>query len=93
MSGSGDPPFVAGRPLTRAVVAWARELHGGQVRAVDHAPFILHPLEVAAVLSGRGFDNEVVAAGLLHDAVEDTGASVEDCGGGSAIGSRGSSPS
>lgn len=45
---------------------------------MDHAPFILHPLEVGALLSGRGFDDEVVAAGLLHDAVEDTGAGVED---------------
>jgi (p)ppGpp synthase/HD superfamily hydrolase len=64
--------------VTRAALAWARELHGGQVRAVDHAPFILHPLEVAALLSGRGFDDEVVAAGLLHDVVEDTGARVDD---------------
>jgi (p)ppGpp synthase/HD superfamily hydrolase len=78
MSGSGDPPFVAGRPLTGAALAWARELHGGQVRAVDHAPFILHPLEVGALLSGRAFDDEVVAAGLLHDLVEKTDARVED---------------
>jgi (p)ppGpp synthase/HD superfamily hydrolase len=78
MSGLGDPPFVAGKPLTRKALEWARELHGGQVRDVDHAPFILHPLEVAALLSGRGFDDEVVAGGLLHDAVEDTGASVEE---------------
>jgi (p)ppGpp synthase/HD superfamily hydrolase len=78
MSGSADPPYVAGRPLTRSALAWARELHGGQVRAVDHAPFILHPLEVGALLSGRGFDDEVVAAGLLHDLVEKTDARVED---------------
>jgi (p)ppGpp synthase/HD superfamily hydrolase len=64
--------------LTGAALAWARELHGGQVRAVDHAPFILHPLEVGALLSGRGFDDEVVAAGLLHDLVEKTDARVED---------------
>ena len=68
-----DPPFVAGRPLTADVLHWAEELHGGQVRDVDQAPFILHPMEVAALLSGRGYDDEVVAAGLLHDAVEDTG--------------------
>jgi (p)ppGpp synthase/HD superfamily hydrolase len=78
MAAASDPPFVAERPLTRAALRWARELHGGQVRAVDHAPFILHPLEVAALLSGRGFDDEVVAAGLLHDAVEETVAGVDD---------------
>jgi (p)ppGpp synthase/HD superfamily hydrolase len=64
--------------LARSALAWARELHGGQVRAVDNAPFILHPLEVGALLSGRGFDDEVVAAGLLHDLVEKTDARVED---------------
>lgn len=73
-----EPPFTADRPLTREALAWAGELHGGQTRAVDHAPFILHPLEVAALLSGRGFDDEVVAAGLLHDVVEDTDAGIDD---------------
>jgi (p)ppGpp synthase/HD superfamily hydrolase len=78
MAPAADPPFLTGRPLTRRALKWARELHGGQVRAVDRAPFILHPLEVAALLSGRSFDDEVVAAGMLHDAVEDTGAAIED---------------
>lgn len=78
MVGGGDPPFVEGRPLTRHALEWARELHAGQVREVDRAEFILHPLEVAALLSGRGFDDEVVAAGLLHDAVEDTDVGIED---------------
>lgn len=72
------PPFLSGRPLTRRALEWARELHGGQLRTVDHAPFILHPLEVAALLSGRNVDDEVVAAGLLHDAVEDTDVGVEE---------------
>jgi hypothetical protein len=61
-----------------AALAWARELHGGQVREVDRAAFILHPLEVASLLSGRGYDDEVVAAGLLHDAVEDTSVEVAE---------------
>ncbi|MQA76024.1 MAG: HD domain-containing protein [Solirubrobacterales bacterium] len=73
-----DPPFAVRGPLTRAALAWARELHGGQTRAVDRAPFILHPLEVAALLFGRDFDDEVVAAGLLHDAVEDTDVGVDE---------------
>jgi (p)ppGpp synthase/HD superfamily hydrolase len=78
MSGGSDPPFVEGRPLTRQALEWARDLHAGQVREFDRAPFILHPLEVAALLSGRGFDDEVVAAGLLHDAVEETEAGVDE---------------
>jgi (p)ppGpp synthase/HD superfamily hydrolase len=78
MIGASDPPFVEGRPLTRRALDWARQLHAGQVREVDRAEFILHPLEVAALLSGRGFDDEVVAAGLLHDAVEDTEVAIDD---------------
>jgi (p)ppGpp synthase/HD superfamily hydrolase len=53
-------------------------MHADQRREVDHAPFILHPLEVAALLSARGLDDDVVAAGLLHDLVEGTVATIED---------------
>lgn len=70
----GDPPFVGDRPVTRAALEWAAGQHRGQRREVDRAPFILHPLEVAALLSGRGYDDEVVAAGLLHDVIEETSA-------------------
>ena len=73
-----QPPFAAARPGVRAAVAWAAELHASQRRDVDEAPYILHPLEVAALLSGRGFDDEVVEAGVLHDVVEDTQATIED---------------
>ena len=53
-------------------------MHADQRRALDRAPFILHPLEVASLLNGRGFDDEVIAAGVLHDVVENTTATVED---------------
>ena len=73
-----DPPFVAGRPLVRDALHWAAALHHGQHRDVDHAPSSCTPAEVAALLSGRGYDDEVVAAGLLHDSVEDSEAQVAD---------------
>ena len=63
-----------------AAVEWAVQMHGDQRRAVDRAPFILHPLEVASLLSGRGFEDEVIAAGVLHDIVENTAATVADVG-------------
>lgn len=78
MLASAPPPFVEGRPLLGAALTWASQLHATQRRAVDQAPFILHPLEVAALLHGRGFDDEVVAAGLLHDAVEKTDADLAE---------------
>jgi (p)ppGpp synthase/HD superfamily hydrolase len=78
MSAGDEPPFVAGRPITAAALEWAAAMHRGQRRAVDQAPFILHPIEVAALLSGRGYDDEVIAAGLLHDVIEDTGAALDE---------------
>jgi len=45
--------------------------HNGQKRASGE-PFVLHPLEVAQVLAEMKLDSTAIAAGLLHDAVEDT---------------------
>ena len=73
-----EPPFVANRSIAHAALEWAQSLHRGQRRAVDHAPFILHPSEVGAVLSLRGADDEVVAAGLLHDVIDGTDAEIAD---------------
>jgi hypothetical protein len=73
-----EPPFVVGRPIVLAALLWAESLHEGQRREVDCAPFILHPTEVASLLSVRGHDDEVIAAGLLHDAIEDSDAGVGD---------------
>ena len=72
------PAFVAGLPLTASAYAYATELHAGQRRGSDSAPFILHPLEVASLLHNRGFGDDVVAAGLLHDVVEDTAATRDE---------------
>jgi (p)ppGpp synthase/HD superfamily hydrolase len=78
MSAEYEPPFVADRPLVRAALAWATLMHRGQSRVVDDAPFILHPVEVAALLASRGCDEHVIAAGLLHDAIENADARIED---------------
>ena len=72
------PPLLADKPITRAALEWAKACHGEQLRAVDCTPFILHPLEVAALLNGRGYDDEVVAAGLLDNLVEDTETSIDE---------------
>src|ERR1700678_2199140 len=45
--------------------------HQGQLRASGE-PYIIHPLEVAEVLAEMKLDATAIAAGLLHDAVEDT---------------------
>ena len=49
----------------------AYRAHRGQMRKSGE-PFIIHPVEVAVLLSGMKMDVETVMAGLLHDTVEDT---------------------
>ena len=51
--------------------------HAGQLRASGE-PYVLHPLEVALVLAGMKLDSTAIAAGLLHDAVEDTPVTTAD---------------
>ena len=54
--------------------------HQGQMRASGE-PYIIHPLEVAEVLAEMKLDATAIAAGLLHDAVEDTPATSEQIDG------------
>lgn len=60
--------------------AWrvAEEKHEGQFRASGE-PYISHPLGVAQILADLGSDRQVVMAGLLHDTIEDTDYSLEEC--------------
>jgi (p)ppGpp synthase/HD superfamily hydrolase len=62
--------FAAELPVSRRAAEWAAAAHDGQVRQVDGAPFVVHPLEVAMLLHATGYRDEVVAAGILHDVVE-----------------------
>jgi GTP pyrophosphokinase len=51
--------------------------HEGQTRASGE-PYLIHPLEVALVLAEMKMDPVAVAAGLLHDSVEDTSVTIDD---------------
>ncbi len=55
----------------------AYEAHHGQLRASGE-PYIIHPVAVADLLYKIGASNSVIAAGLLHDVVEDTGIPLAD---------------
>ena len=57
--------------IIRAAWAFCVQQHEGQLRASGE-PYIIHPLEVAQVLAELKMDSTAIAAGLLHDAVEDT---------------------
>jgi len=62
--------------VERAYVYSAR-IHDGQVR-LSGEPYLSHPLEVAGLLTQLKLDTVSLAAGLLHDALEDTHATTED---------------
>ena len=58
---------------------FAVKAHSGQFRKSDTSkPMIIHPIDVSNILSQYGFDDNVVAAGLLHDVAEDTIYTLED---------------
>jgi len=60
-------------PRSCSALAYAAEQHAGQLRKVDGAPFIVHPIEVGSLLYDAGAGDDVIAAGLLHDTIEKTG--------------------
>ena len=66
-----------GSLLARAV-AYAAEEHVGQFRKGTQLPYIVHPMEVAAICGTMTEDEEVLAAAVLHDTIEDTPATKED---------------
>ena len=61
-----------GLPVAQAALRFASARHAGQHREVDHAPFIVHPLEVARLLRLDDQPDEIIAAGLIHDVLEKT---------------------
>ena len=80
MSGPRIPAFVDGLPVTEVALGYAADVHRGQRREVDGARFIVHPLEVASLLffARRAGAPDTVAAGVLHDVIEDTDAAAGD---------------
>jgi GTP pyrophosphokinase len=57
--------------IIRRAYELSLEHHSGQQRASGE-PYLVHPLEVAILLAEMKLDNTAIAAGLLHDSVEDT---------------------
>ena len=63
--------------LIRKAYEFSQKYHAGQSRASGE-PYLIHPLEVALVLAEMKMDPVAIAAGLLHDSVEDTSVTVVD---------------
>lgn len=56
---------------------FASVAHAGQLR-MSGEPYFMHPASVAKNIAEMGFDEHTIAAGLLHDTVEDTSASIDE---------------
>lgn len=58
--------------------AFAERAHRGVFRKGSRIPYIVHPMETAVIVSGFTNDEEMIAAALLHDVVEDAGVTGEE---------------
>jgi len=63
--------------LLRKAYVFSAKVHLGQVR-LSGEPYLTHPLEVTGILTQMQLDAATLATGLLHDAVEDTLATLEE---------------
>jgi RelA/SpoT family (p)ppGpp synthetase len=75
--GAGDSCPTDAEGLLAAAFHFAFLLHDGQVRASGE-PYICHPVAVADLLRDIGASAGVIAAGFLHDVVEDTDVTPEE---------------
>lgn len=69
---------MANLSLFEQAICFAVDAHHGQVRKGESVPYIIHPLEVASICASMTADQEVLAAAVLHDTVEDTGTAPEE---------------
>ena len=61
-----------------SAIYFATEKHAGQLRKTSRLPYILHPLETMQILSTMKADGNLLIAGVLHDTVEDTAATIDE---------------
>jgi (p)ppGpp synthase/HD superfamily hydrolase len=63
--------------IDKAIV-FAAKAHEGQTRKLTDIPYVTHPFSVGMLLQKENSSEEVVAAGILHDTVEDTEVTYEE---------------
>lgn len=60
------------KPLIASAMELTVKAHQNQVRKGSDIPYLIHPLAVGMILAKAGCSGEVIAAGMLHDTIEDT---------------------
>lgn len=63
--------------LIEKAIKFAAKAHEGQVRKATDIPYITHPFAVGLLLQQANCSKEVIAAGILHDTIEDTSVTYE----------------
>ena len=64
--------------LVSEAIAFAVKAHDGMRRKKSAAPSILHPMEAAVIVGTMTDDQDLIAAAVLHDVVEDAGITLEE---------------
>ena len=64
--------------IVSEAIKFAVSAHDGMRRKKSDVPYILHPLEAAVIVGSMTEDQNVIAAAVLHDVVEDTGVTLEE---------------
>ena len=68
------------KDIVSEAIIFSTQAHDGMRRRKSEVPYILHPMEVGAVIGTMTDKQEVIAAGILHDVVEDAGITMEEIG-------------
>ena len=64
--------------LVSEAIIFAAKAHDGMRRKQADIPYILHPMEAAAIVGSVTSKQEVIAAAALHDVVEDAGVTIQE---------------
>ena len=64
--------------LVSEAIVFAVKAHDGMRRKKGNAPYILHPMEAAVIVGTITDDQNLIAAAVLHDVIEDAGVSIEE---------------
>lgn len=73
-----EVPKIPPMNLVFDAIELAAQRHRGQLRKGTRIPYMVHLMNVAALLAARHCDPEVIAGGVLHDIVEDTATELEE---------------
>lgn len=65
-------------PLFEKAAVFAAVAHSGMTRKGSRIPYLAHPIEAASIVAEMTDDEELIAAAVLHDVVEDTEVTLQE---------------